>query len=364
VSPILILWIFNNLSHIGSTHVVTCSLTPAKIREFKNMKIATPEWLIKSIESGELLPWYDFKYEPTVRPDATQGKKAPQKSLFHDFMTQPMSPKLAEKSVEGGETPIVSDTAQKSSIKSSGLQPVLNSSSSPPRKQKALHILATPSGSIQHPLIASTSATPIRPLLTTDPASPGQVAPTPKYAADKSNVAAQRAMADSAWRATHTSVAPDFIEGYYRNSRLHHLSTWKAELRSLVAEAQERAENGSHSAESSGSGDSAVTKIVRENMNGKNWARAGQSEDVSMKGARLVRGKGKEPVSSGGERVIMHCDFDSFFVSAGLVDRPHLRGKPVVVCHSQGAQGGQSSTSEIASASYEARKFGIKSGMR
>lgn len=60
----------------------------------------------------------------------------------------------------------------------------------------------------------------------------------------------------------------------------------------------------------------------------------------------------------------MHCDFDSFFVSAGLVDRPHLRGKPVVVCHSQGAQGGQSSTSEIASASYEARKFGIKSGMR
>ena len=60
----------------------------------------------------------------------------------------------------------------------------------------------------------------------------------------------------------------------------------------------------------------------------------------------------------------MHCDFDSFFVSAGLVDRPHLRGKPVVVCHSQGAQGGKSSTSEIASASYEARAFGIKGGMR
>ena len=49
-------------------------------------------------------------------------------------------------------------------------------------------------------------------------------------------------MADPAWRVAHTSVAPDFIEGYYRNSRLHHLSMWKAELKSLVAEAQGRAE--------------------------------------------------------------------------------------------------------------------------
>ncbi|KAJ3535837.1 hypothetical protein NMY22_g6307 [Coprinellus aureogranulatus] len=63
------------------------------------------------------------------------------------------------------------------------------------------------------------------------------------------------------------------------------------------------------------------------------------------------------------ELVFWHCDFDCFFVSAGLVSRPELKGKPVVVCHSQGGQGGASSTSEIASASYEARAFGIKNGM-
>ncbi|KAF8266584.1 hypothetical protein EI94DRAFT_1701612 [Lactarius quietus] len=76
---------------------------------------------------------------------------------------------------------------------------------------------------------------------------------------------------------------------------------------------------------------------------------------------------GKEKVGNKAERVIMHVDFDAFFVSAGLVSRPHLRGKPVVVCHSQhaqsGAGAGASSTSEIASASYEARKFGVKNGM-
>jgi DNA repair protein REV1 len=47
-------------------------------------------------------------------------------------------------------------------------------------------------------------------------------------------------------------------------------------------------------------------------------------------------------------------------VAVGLLDRPELVGKPVAVCHSQGDT---SSTSEIASASYEARKFGIKGGM-
>jgi DNA repair protein REV1 len=60
----------------------------------------------------------------------------------------------------------------------------------------------------------------------------------------------------------------------------------------------------------------------------------------------------------------MHCDFDCFFVSVGLLSHPELRGKPVVVCHSQGDTGGVSSTSEIASSSYEARSFGIKNGMR
>jgi DNA repair protein REV1 len=159
-------------------------------------------------------------------------------------------------------------------------------------------------------------------------------------------------MADPEWRSAHTSVAPDFIEGFYKNSRLHHLATWKAELKNLVLEAQDRAENGV----------AEVTKVDAESGHNDHAA-----DGVSMKGTELIvkspKGKGKQKAEEE-EKVIMHCDFDSFFVSAGLVDRPHLRGKPVVVCHSQGAQGGGSSTSEIASSSYEARKFGIKNGMR
>ncbi|KAG2353947.1 hypothetical protein BDR07DRAFT_1495300 [Suillus spraguei] len=53
-------------------------------------------------------------------------------------------------------------------------------------------------------------------------------------------------MANPEWRAAHTSaVAPDFVEGFYKHSRLHYLSTWKAELKNLVQQAQEEVENWS-----------------------------------------------------------------------------------------------------------------------
>lgn len=56
-----------------------------------------------------------------------------------------------------------------------------------------------------------------------------------------------------------------------------------------------------------------------------------------------------------------HIDFDCFFASVGLLDRQHLKEKPVAVAHGQGRQ--QNSSSDIASCNYIARSFGLYNGM-
>ncbi|EYT53021.1 DNA polymerase IV [Leucobacter sp. UCD-THU] len=76
---------------------------------------------------------------------------------------------------------------------------------------------------------------------------------------------------------------------------------------------------------------------------------------TGMSGGAGDTGSGR-PGGARSTASILHVDMDSFFVSVELLDRPELRGLPVAAAH-------DTARSVVSSASYEARRFGVRSAM-
>jgi DNA polymerase-4 len=55
-------------------------------------------------------------------------------------------------------------------------------------------------------------------------------------------------------------------------------------------------------------------------------------------------------------KIIAHIDLNAFFASVEQIEQPHLQGKPVAI-------GGEGRRGMVVTASYEARKYGVKAGM-
>ncbi|MCJ1443079.1 MAG: deoxycytidyl transferase [Stictis urceolatum] len=352
------------------THVVASSLTPKKKVEFRRYRIVKPAWVVESLEAGRLLPWNNYRVidegvkqnllafdngSLTSQANSQQGgyREQTDTSWYRD-QVQDLADDLGDEPVTTKDGPYLSE---KRLEPISAVQHTQTSTASPaPRSKRRtsskLYAIESiddegrataPSNAVtgadgnpsyetdniedeayvsepEEALFEDDEPEKLEPL-EGDRALPTEMPNDPTPNSKSANVTPRKALSaeehnaalladPKVWKST--VVNPGFLKQYYEESRLHHLSTWKADLKSqLQALAQEQS---------------------------------------SSQKARQKR-------PAGSRRYILHIDFDSFFAAVSLKQHPEWIDKPAVVAHGGG------SGSEIASCNYPARKFGVKNGM-
>jgi len=341
------------------THIIASNLTPKKKEEFKRYRIVKPAWIVDSIQAGKLLPWDGYRVVDEgvgqkllgfengnivsqASKKAVGYREQTDRSWYtHQLKSQGATPK---KQPFLSQTISPADDIQDDEFSlpdiTSSVEQALNDADQMPLEQVQLN---EPGEKLQTPPPTSPPLPPIKALedeaieerTKADRAEPRQlrsregsqepdfshaviresevfknVSPTrlAKMTAEEHNALL---LSDPNIRKS-TVVNPDFLDQYYRESRLHHLSAWKADLKAQL--------------------------------------QAVAAEKTSSQKVRQKRLPGQR-------RYVMHVDFDSFFAAVSLKQAPQYKDKPAAVAHGGG------SGSEIASCNYPARKFGISNGM-
>ncbi|KAK1755334.1 hypothetical protein QBC47DRAFT_383423 [Echria macrotheca] len=294
-----------------ATHIIASSMPPKKTVDFTKYRVVKPAWVIDSIEAGRLLPWTEYRViedgprQKTIKLDggkmlsqaAQQSPRGYREQTENSFYTSQFRRSSGLHS-QGSSSPFQPKSARKSVVDAIEDaddmdldNPVVDEPPSPefPARQDQ-----EPTGEPGEP------EKPVAPDLSEHGFKQKEIT------SEEHNA---MLLSDPKIRKSSTAN-PDFLKQFYSESRLHHLSTWKAQLKARMQ------------------------KMAAD--------RGPVSKGIRRKGSR---------------RYIMHVDFDSFFCAVSLKRAPEFRDKPAVVAHSHG------SGSEIASCNYPARKFGVKNGM-
>ncbi|KAM0332476.1 hypothetical protein ACHAQA_002757 [Verticillium albo-atrum] len=349
-----------------ATHIIASTLPPKKAVEFSRYRIVKPAWVVDSIQAGKLLPWSDYRVlddgprqkimsfgegsflsqatprnqtgykehtrgsyyanefaasasksaTPSRVQDANTYRESPSKVPQH----QQQSPPVPSHPTSSGQYSDGFDDSlfDQVDIDMSAVQ-VKTETNTPVSEGFGSHRPPASLAAIQEE-VAKPNEPKTEPKIRTSKLPDSRASEVVTHEVKVSEEKMPENMTSeehNAWllsdpRMRKSSTAnPDFLQQYYSESRLHHLSTWKADLKSNMQRLAKEAE--------------PVSRVAK-----------------------------RKP---GSRRYILHVDFDSFFCAVSLKKHPELAEKPVVIAHSPGHG------SEIASCNYPARKFGVKNGM-
>ncbi|XP_024543050.1 DNA repair protein REV1 isoform X2 [Selaginella moellendorffii] len=245
----------NYFSKTRVTHIICSNLPQSKIKEFrsfsKGLPVLKPGWIVDSIAVGKLLPWASYQLEAIYSNQSTLSSFYGTRKLLQD----------GTENVEEQE------------------------------------LVAEAKPDTSHPNLAGDGAG--KEIEYDEQDEEG--------GAEEVNV--EDGLSENEYmehRRSHSTLDdPNFVQNYFKYSRLHFIGTWRNRYQATV---------------------------------------------------QMQRRVTLDPAL---EKSIIHVDMDCFFVSVVTRNRPELDGKPVGVCHSDSSKG----TGEISSANYEARTFGVKAGM-
>ncbi|EFX04306.1 DNA damage repair protein [Grosmannia clavigera kw1407] len=282
------------------THIIASTLPPKKADEWRRLRVVQPAWVVDSIAAGKLLPWQNY---------LLIGEGPRQKRIqLNDgglVVQDGQANQMAGYRVQSKASYYTDDIQKHSTVlQNDEVHKILSSVHDAHSPEKGLDNLDVdmdmlPDGDDSGEEQDAEASTGLLP----SPQKPDAMT------SEEHNA---WLLSDPKIRKSSTAN-PDFLKQFYSESRLHHLSTWRAELKSKMQ------------------------RLAAE------------------KGATAPAKSSKQ--KPGARRYIMHADFDSFFCAVSLKSAPEYAGKSVAVAHSSG------SASEIASCNYTARHFGVTNGM-
>ncbi|KAJ0262690.1 DNA repair protein REV1 [Hirschfeldia incana] len=302
----------NYFSRRSVTHIICSNLPDSKVKNLRafsrGLPVVKPSWIVDSISANRLLGWVPYQLDQLndTQPKLSAFFAPRRHSNPHVTSSQP---ETGYSEAEEGSSIRAGDSEESRAHVADECDGVYTETTTPeitPQTRtddlKSSEVNADILGSYDNEekeLSSELQSTTNLPSASNNISSHGKPVST---------------AAGSSVRRHSTLEDPNFVENYFKNSRLHFIGTWRNRYRKRF--------NGS--------------------FNGLKLADSGQNTAENAK-----------------KLTIIHIDLDSFFVSVVIRNRLELQDKPVAVCHSDNPKG----TAEISSANYPARAYGVKAGM-